>query len=78
MEDSLIDQLRSWRIEGLALFDIILAVIGMVFISDWLHITKTTAVLLAIPIGIVTHFIFGINTTLNYKLGISDKPIKKT
>jgi hypothetical protein len=29
---------------------------------------------LAIPIGVISHKIFGINTALNYKLGISDAP----
>ena len=69
-----IKTLRSWRISGIALFDVIASIIGMIIIADYLNITKTTAALSAIPIGIVVHYVFNTNTTLNYKLGLSDKP----
>lgn len=70
-----IKELRSWRIGGLAIFDIVAAIIGMIMISSYIGISKEKAALLAIPIGILVHYIFGIDTTLNYKLGISNKPI---
>ena len=69
-----IKELRSWRIGGLAIFDIVAAIVGMILIADYLKISKFNAALLAVPIGVVVHALFGIKTTLNYKLGISDKP----
>ena len=71
-----IKELRSWRINGIALFDVISSIIGMIIAADYIGISKTNAALLAIPIGVLVHYIFGINTTLNYKLGLSDKPEK--
>lgn len=74
---SLIKQLRSYRISEMALFDIIASVIGMIWLSSYIDISKLNAALLAIPIGVITHWVLGINTELNYKLGISNKPIKE-
>jgi hypothetical protein len=66
--------LRSYRINGIAMFDVIASIIGMVLIADYIGISKITAAMLAIPIGIIVHAALGINTTLNYKLNISDMP----
>lgn len=71
-----IKELRSWRIGGLAIFDIVLAVIAMVALSDYIGIKRINGALMAIPVGMVVHILFGINTTLNYKLGISNAPDK--
>jgi ABC-type Fe3+-siderophore transport system permease subunit len=80
-----IKQLRSHKIFGLAIFDIITSIIGMViiFILFWKwHFSKLkvgnfilAGILLALPFGIIIHIIFGINTSLNYKLGLSNKPL---
>jgi len=70
----LINDLRKPRIAGIALFDLILAIVGTALIFEYFGYTKTQGALFAIPIGIVTHYILGIDTTLNYYLGISDKP----
>ena len=81
---SLISQLRKPKIFGLAIFDIVSSIIGLVLIFQvarrhyfpdlrprYFCIAGT---LLAIPLGIVVHILFGINTALNYKLNLSHKP----
>jgi hypothetical protein len=77
-------QLRSHRIFGIAIFDLVLSVIGMIVIfliaknahfkqlKTWPFILA--AILLAIPVGIVSHILVGTNTNLNYKLGLSYRP----
>lgn len=79
-----IKQLRSYRIFGIAMFDLIVAMLGLItlFLIAWkVHFQNLdwwkfalAGVLLAIPVGIFFHILFGTNTTLNYKLGLSNKP----
>ena len=79
-----ISDLRKHRIFGLAIFDIVTSIIGMVilFLIMWKwHFRKLkplafiyAAILLAIPFGIIIHIMFGVNTSLNYKLGLSYNP----
>lgn len=71
---SIIKSLRSYRVYEIALFDVIIAIIGMVILANYLNINVLYAALSAIPIGIIVHQILGINTELNYKLGLSSKP----
>lgn len=76
----MLKELRSWRIgastenRGIAIFDVVMSIIGMIVLADYIGIRKITAVLLAVPIGVIFHYIFGIDTELNYFLGISNKP----
>lgn len=79
-----LDTLRSHKIFGIAIFDLTLSVIGMIiiFTAAWYFSFKNlelwkfilAAILLTIPVGIVFHIIFGVNTFLNYKLGLSNIP----
>ena len=76
--------LRSHRIFGISLFDLLVSMIGTIALFIWcwwkhfntLYIWRfiLAAIILTIPIGIVIHIIFGINTHLNYTLGLSKKP----
>lgn len=77
-------EIRKYRIAGIALFDLVLGVIGtillFVMLQKW-HFPHMNVwyfviagILLTIPIGIVFHIIFGVNTTLNYRIGLSNKP----
>ena len=76
--------IRSHRIFGLAIFDIIIALIGTIsiFLLFWkIHYSELywwkfviAAVILTIPLGIFFHVLFGVNTQLNYDLGLSNKP----
>jgi len=79
-------EIRKYRIFGIAIFDLVTAIVGTIIIflllwkwhfshkSPWPFVIAGTV--LAIPIGIVVHIIFGINTTLNERLGLSDAPKK--
>ena len=77
-------EIRSRRIFGIALFDLVSAIIGTVIILliakwKWFPKLKTVnfvaaGVLLAVPLGIFFHIIVGRDTTLNYKLGLSGEP----
>jgi Ca2+/Na+ antiporter len=79
-----IKTLRSHRFLGIALFDVIGSMIGLVlillvfrriFFPDLRPRNFCIAgVLLAIPVGILFHILFGTDTKLNYKLGLSSNP----
>ena len=76
--------LRKYKLFGMTLFDLIIALVGMIiiFLIMWYwHFRQLkwwnfviAAILLTIPTGIVFHVIFGVNTELNSKLGLSGKP----
>ena len=78
------NNLRQYKIFGLAAFDLILAILGMLvifLIAKRVHFPKlpvwpfvAAAVLLTLPVAITFHILFGVNTALNYKLGLSGKP----
>jgi hypothetical protein len=77
--------IRKHRIFGIALFDLILGAIGMIIIfliSRYIFFPQLNysvfilfGLLLTIPTGILFHILFGINTQLNYNLGLSNKPL---
>mgnify|MGYP001574255963 CR=1 FL=1 len=71
---SLLHTLRTPRVFDIALFDLILSIIGVEILFSYFGYAKYTGVFLTLPIAILFHYIFNINTELNYKLGISDKP----
>lgn len=76
--------IRKYKIFGLAIFDLVLGVIGMIalFLLMWKwHFPQLNpwhfviaATVLTIPTGILFHVIFGFNTALNQKLGLSEAP----
>ena len=73
---SIVTYLRSFRVAGIAMFD----VVASVYMCGWLNERYGTGsfkhgAMAAIPIGIVVHLLFGINTTLNYYLGLSPLPV---
>jgi len=79
-----INELRKYKIFGMAIFDLVVSMIGMIVIflvlKKW-HFNKLrtlnfiiAAIILTIPFGIIVHIVFGVNTGLNYKLGLSYKP----
>ena len=76
--------LRKHKILGLAVFDLVSSLVGMVILfvlmQKW-HFPKLktsrfviAALVLAIPLGVIVHVIFGVNTSLNQKLGLSYNP----
>lgn len=81
-----ISELRKPRIFGIAIFDLVSSIIGtiIIFVIAWRYHFREKSVLpfilagilLSVPIGIVFHVIFGTNTTLNHRLGLSNRPEK--
>ena len=79
-----IKNLRSHKIFGLAIFDLAISFVFIItlFLTAWkIHFKNLdwwkfliAALLVTIPIGITFHVLFGINTKLNYDLGLSNKP----
>ena len=70
-----IQQLRSYRVHNIALFDLVGAVVG----TGWLNERFGTrsfmhGAIAAVPLGIVAHYYFQVDTELNYQLGLSDPP----
>lgn len=79
-----IKDLRSYKFFGLAIFDLSISFIFIIsiFLLAWkIHFKNLdwwkfliAALFVTIPIGITFHILFGINTKLNYDLGLSNKP----
>lgn len=79
-----LQDLRRFRVCGIAMFDTFLALIGLIGIVTiaWkVHFNKLSyinflvvAILLVFPLAIFSHVLVGVNTSLNYDLGLSYKP----
>lgn len=82
-----IQDLRLYKIFGLAIFDLVISFVFMIalFMVAWrVHYKKLdlwkfllAAIFVTIPIAITFHVLFGIDTKLNYELGLSNKPKSK-
>ena len=76
--------MKRVRVFGISIFDLLLGLGGMiiVFVIAWkVHFSKLSvwpfilaAILLTIPLGIIFHVIFGVNTKVNYVLKLSNAP----
>lgn len=81
-----IKELRSHRVYGMAIFDLVSSIIGMILIfllARWNYWPKEPILpfivwgaVLAIPFGIVLHVLVGQNTALNQRLGLSVSPLE--
>jgi hypothetical protein len=77
---SIITTLRSFRIAGIAVFDVVLSIIGLLITLRFFkpnrpqHFYLSWALVLVFPIAIITHLLLGIPTTLNYYMGLSQHP----
>jgi hypothetical protein len=69
-----IKYLRSFRLFDIALFDLVLSFVAVILITVWLGYSPWLGAAITLPLSILTHAILGINTQLNYYLGISDAP----
>ena len=72
-----IKTLRSYRIANIAILDLA----SSVLVVGWLNQRFGTGsfahgAVAAIPIGVVAHWAFSIDTELNHKLGISAEPVR--
>jgi hypothetical protein len=79
-----IAKLREHRVFDIAIFDLVSSFIGIIIIAlllkhrFWPQLKSMNfviaAILITLPLSIFSHMLFGVNTNLNYKLGLSDKP----
>lgn len=79
---SFITYIRSYRLFDIALFDLITAIIGLYLVIKWTFPNRQssfhwswTAVLL-LPVSIISHLVFKTPTTLNFYLGLSERPLR--
>ena len=73
-EETFIHKARSYRIFKIALFDLILSFVLVIWILSYFGVDWKVSALLTLPIGIISHYIFNIDTQLNYYLGLSNEP----
>ncbi len=76
-----IKKLRSYRVYDIAMFDVVFGIIGTILILLlFKEKGKSTTnyivagALLTIPLGVFIHVLFKVDTQLNYKLGLSNRP----
>lgn len=63
--NSIIDQLRSYKVMEYAVFDFVASFVGMYFIAQKMNWNIKKAMLLTIPFGIMVHLVLDIDTPLN-------------
>lgn len=74
--------IRSFRIFNIALFDFVMAFLGLYYLLRWLkpnrprHYYLSWSILLVLPVSVVSHIAFDVPTTFNYYLGLSSAPIR--
>lgn len=76
--------MKRVRVFGISVFDLLVGIVGMVvvfLIARQIHFKDLSvwpfiiaAVVLTIPLGIIFHVIFGVNTKINSVLGLSHAP----
>ena len=74
-----IQELRSYRVHNIAVLDLASSFVVIGLLNK--HFGTGSFVegaIASIPIGIIAHWYFGVNTELNYKLGISGAPERET
>ena len=69
---------------GISIIDLGISLLAMlaIFTIAWRYYFRElalwkfiiAAIVLTIPLGIIFHVIFGVNTQINWKLGLSNKP----
>lgn len=74
MAQSAIDRARSFRVADIAVFDVLATAVVGQLISSRLNIGFMYVFLILIIVAIFVHKALGVNTMLNYYLGVSDKP----
>jgi len=73
-EKGFVEKARSYRIFKIALFDLILSFVLVIWILSFFGVDWKISALLTLPIGIITHYIFNLDTQLNYYIGLSNEP----
>ena len=76
-----IQALRKPKLLDMSVFDWVVSLLGAFLIGRLFGIKSFQTWLLFIlgwiAFGVLTHWIFGINTMFGYYLGLNDKPVRK-
>jgi hypothetical protein len=76
-----LDRLRSPKIWNMSIFDWVTSLLGAWLVGRWLGLRsglQWIAFLIAwISLGLLTHFVFGVNSELGHKLGWNPPPVRK-
>lgn len=68
MADTAVTALRSVRVGRFAVIDFVAALWGTAWMAENLGFSRTTGLMAAIPLGLVTHALLGVRTPLNTAL----------
>ena len=82
----MLKEIRSHKIFGLAIFDLVSSFIGIIVMFliawnyhfphlDWWKFVLA-AIVVTMPLSVLFHVLFGVNTQFNYILGLSYNPTK--
>lgn len=74
---SLIQTLREPKIGPFAVFDITTALAGMWILAPHLGVSRERALWAAVPVGVATHALLGIDTPLNRMVFGKGHPLTK-
>ena len=67
-----LQNLRSYRIQGVSLFDLTVASIGTEFlVRSYTNLPKGSGIPISILMGLLVHWVLGIDTPLGNDLGIN-------
>lgn len=60
----LIEQLRSYKMNGYALFDMVVTFLGMYLVAVQMKLDVQGMLALALPLGVVVHYILNVDTKM--------------
>lgn len=72
----IITYLRSFRIANIAIFDVASTYLVAYYVAKYYNLDANVTFGQLILLGIAVHYVLGINTQLNYDLGLSNPPIR--
>ena len=70
---STIDKLRKPKFLGMAIFDIVMTIVGILFIVAYTNKSFTTVSAGVFMFAVLTHWFFGVDTQLGYYLGLNQQ-----
>ena len=75
---NIINELRKFRILNIAIFDVVATLLSAYIIHHYFHLKNHIGYtfIFAMVLAIVVHWLFEIPTTLNYWIGLGDKPVR--
>ena len=80
-ECTTIQKLRKPKILNMSIFDWITSLLGAILVGYFMGLKTTVSwllfIFLWIILGVITHWLFGVNTQFGFYLGLNPKPDRK-